>query len=415
MSGTTSESFDTGVLLPPNWWLSHDGIVAMGLLVGIFLGVIALTVVAYLVLRKTSKDFEATKATLSKADLLYTTSHKSGSMPKVMVERQTVFGAFVGLVVVLGFAVLGAFLILNWYYSPVLISGNVPFGLAGVADPVANITMRFDLWGWTGACLCNPSYFTITGIGFGTSGELRVACAATSYSCGMTVELPTAVLSSLGTLAFAMPPPGNAMGVTYRVALSPSLNETIGAQTVSQTVWAGQEEVFGGPVPLVLSLATTWARLEDATRGTSRQGFILSPAGTSPGSTLDNATYATASDKTFRASIVLNRGTTFLNIQITYVTSIALLIGAILGYFGGLMAAGRGLMRMVELLHQRGEDTASVQEYLSSLGNMNAIANPNSVAHLQAVKTTGAIEMSSNPRYTAQFHQNAMDISNAKE
>jgi len=326
----------------------------------------------------------AEMAALLKASPSYCGTTLEGTLPKVMIERQTVFGAFVGLVVILGFIVLATFLILNWYYSPVMISSNVPFGLTGVADPIANFSMRYDMWGWTGTCTCDASMFTVTGVGFGSSGTFSVLCAPTTYSCGMDVEIPTAVLSSLGTLAFAMPSAGNAMGVSYIVTMTPSLNASA-PQTVSQTVWAGSEEVFGGPVPLVLSLATTWSRLEDETRGENRQGFIVSPAGTSPGSTLNNETYLNA-DKTFRASVVLNRGTTFLNIRIAYVTSLALLIGAIFGYFGGLMAVGRGIMRVIESLHQRKEDPNSVKAYLTAVGGDNT-------STMRAVDTVNAVEM----------------------
>lgn len=164
-------------------------------------------------------------------------------------------------------------------------------------------------------CQCDASMFTISGIRL--SSATSISCSATSYSCGMDVLLPNSIISSLGTLAFSMPSPGNCMGVTYAVTMTPLLNSSA-IQSIQQTVWAGSDSVFGGPTPLVLSLATTWSRLVDDPRGISRKGWILSPAGTSIGSTLNNETFLTSTDKTFRASILLNRGTTFLNISLGY-------------------------------------------------------------------------------------------------
>lgn len=165
------------------------------------------------------------------------------------------------------------------------------------------------------------------------------------------------------------------MGLSYSVRMSPSLNQSSVFEAVSQTVWAGNSEVFGGPLPLVLSLATTWSRLTDETKGSNFQGFILSPAGTSPGSTLNNETFLSTTDRTFRASILLNRGTTFLNILVTYTTSLALLIGAIFGYFGVISAAGAVLMRTVEALHQGDEDPPSVKRYLRSISSSDNMKN----------------------------------------
>ncbi len=107
----------------------------------------------------------------------------------------------------------------------------------------------------------------------------------------------------LGVVAFEMPPPGNCMGLTYVATVSPSLNAST-VQIVSQTIWAGSEHVFGGPAPLVLSLATNWAVVRDETsRVRDTAGWIVSAGGTSP----NNVTFRNATATTFRATVLLNR------------------------------------------------------------------------------------------------------------
>jgi hypothetical protein len=362
-----TQSFSTDTLVPPNYWTTANGIIAIILLCSALLVFPAIVLGTYFALRKKSSDFSHVKEKLSKADLLYSTAHKNGPLPKAMVERQTVFGAFMGFMVVLGFCVLATFLVLNWYYAPTLTSSVVPFGYVGEADPVGNFSVSFNLWGWTGNCTCDSSQFTFNGIGQANGSAWSIFCAQTAFSCSMSLAAPRAVISSLGSIGLAMPQPGNCMGLTYTATLSPSLNASA-IQLVTQSVFAGSADVFGGPVPLIISLGTTWSKLRDDTKGVASNGWIMSAAGMTPGSTLNNVTYQTASDKQFRAQILLSRGTTFLAITIAYSTQFAILLGSILGYFSGLMSLGRSVMRIVESLHQKGDSPPSVDSYLANLG-----------------------------------------------
>lgn len=110
--------------------------------------------------------------------------------------------------------------------------------------------------------------------------------------------------------------------------------------------------MFCGPIPLT--------KIRNEVRSRFSQGWILSIGATSPGSTLNNYTYVSAPDKTFRASLVFSRGTTFLSIAISYSSPLAVLLGAILGNFSGIMSLGTTIMRMVESLHQRNGDPNSL-------------------------------------------------------
>ena len=130
--------------------------------------------------------------------------------------------------------------------------------------------------------------------------------------------------------------------------------------------------VFGGPLPISIPLSTTWAKLHDELRSQQIQGWVLSAAGTSPGSVLGNETFASATDKSVRILMQFSRGSTFLLINITYSSSLAILIGAILGYFSGLMSLGSTVMRITELIHQRGGKTPpSVTHRLRQLSSFN--------------------------------------------
>lgn len=371
-SSPVTQSFNTNVLLPPNYWATTNGMIAIAVMCSIFLVLPAVVLGVYFALRKQSSNFPALKEKLAKADLLYSTAHKNGPLPKAMVERQTVFGAFVGFVVVLGFCVLGTFLILNWYYSPVLSSSVIPFGYVGEPDPEGNFSIAFDLWGWTGNCTCDSNQFVFNGIGQAGSSNWTTSCRTTFASCYISVSASRAVISSLGSINLVMPQ-GNCMGLTYTSTLTPSLNASA-AQLVTQSVFAGTANVFGGPMPLIVSLGVTWSKLRDDTKGTRSTGWIMSAAGMTPGSTLDKDTYVTATDKFFRAQILLSRGTTFLEIVVTYTTQITILLGAILGYFSGMMSLGRTVMRIVEALHQKDETPPSVESYLSNLDRNTRVA-----------------------------------------
>jgi hypothetical protein len=378
-STPVTQSFSTDVLLPPNYWTTPNGITAIVVMCSIFLVLPAVIVGVYCAMRKQSSDFSSMKENLTKADLLYSTAHKNGPLPKAMVERQTVFGAFMGFLVVLGFCVLATFLILNWYYSPSLSSSVIPFGYVGEPDPEGNFSIAFDLWGWTGNCTCNSNQFAFNGIGQAGSSSWSITCTSTVSSCSISLSAPRAVISSLGSIGLAMPQ-GNCMGLTYTSTLTPSLNVSA-IQLVTQSVFAGSSDVFGGPVPLIVSLGTTWSKLRDDTKGTKSSGWIMSAAGMTPGSTLNNVTYLTATDKQFRAQILLSRGTTFLAITITYTTQFAILLGSILGYFSGLMSLGRTVMRIVEAVHQKDRTPPSVEAYLTNVGgsknNTSAISARN--------------------------------------
>lgn len=161
------------------------------------------------------------------------------------------------------------------------------------------------------------------------------------------------------------------MGVTYRASLTPSLNDsiTIAPFDVSETIFAGFSEVFGGSDPVVVSLSTKWANFRDETQGTARKGWIVGSAGLSPGSNLNNVTFLDpARDKQFRLSITLARGTEFLAITVSYSSSIAILIGSIIGYLLGVVVLVRFIMRCFEWVHQLHHDAPTVvTEYLASL------------------------------------------------
>lgn len=323
---------------------------------------IFLALLIYLIVRKNP----SAKGKLAYLDLLFTLNHRNGPMPSFQLERQTIFGAFMGLCTVLAFSVLATFLVLNWYYSPVLSSNVVPFGYFGEADPVANISVQLQLWGFSGNCDCSAMRTEFQGLGLSSASSIwRINCTQLPYSCAVDIGNSGVVVSSLGSMYITMPP-GTAMGMTYFAEMSPSLNSSV-IQRVSETVWAGTANVFGGPIPIVVPLSTTWAKLNDEVRNNRLQGWVLSATGTSPGSVLDNSTYLTATDKTVRINMLFSRGSTFLQIVLAYSSSLPVLIGAILGYFSGIMSLGATLMRIGEALHQRKEIPPSVQKHLSQL------------------------------------------------
>ena len=96
-----------------------------------------------------------------------------------------------------------------------------------------------------------------------------------------------------------------------------------------------------------------------------------------------------ARDKQFRLSIALARGTEFLLISLSYSSSIAILIGSIIGYLVGAIVLGRLIMRSFEWAHQLHNDAPSVvTEYLASLAPPPA---PLDEGHKATLKATGTL------------------------
>ncbi len=376
-NGITAPSFNSNTLVPQNYWTTPSGIAAIVILCLLLVCIPCALVLIYFGCRKSKSaaQFETWKVSMAKLDFLFASSHKSGSLPRVVIERKTVFGALMSFCALVACAVLLTFLVLNWYYSPTLSSSLVPFGYVGEPDPVAGLRLQLDLWGWSGPCAlpfssgCALS-FTVDGIGQTNGSQLLFSCSNRSFSCFIDISASAAVVSSFGSIRMTSPQGGNAMGVTYTALVTPSLNSTASTtMDVSETIFAGASEVFGGPDPVVVSLSTKWAKLRDETQGTARNGWIVGSAGVSPGSTLNNVTFLDPSrDKQFRLSIALARGTEFLAITINYSSSIAILIGSIIGYLLGVVVLFRFIMRCVEWVHQLHNDAPSaVTEYLASL------------------------------------------------
>jgi hypothetical protein len=366
--GQTESSFDANRLLPSNYWTTTAGIVAVTVtFAGALLLVVAAFAIGILCMGRKEHGSSA-KEKIQKLDVLFSRDHKNGPAPAAMVERKTAFGSFMGLVSLLMIAALATFLVLNWYYNPTLSSQVIPFGYAGEEDPSAEISAQFIFWGWSGSCTCNgANQFDFSGLGLNSS-SWRISCQQTQFSCAIDISATSVVIGTVGTFALEMPT-GNSMGISYSLTVSPSLNES-STQYVSETIWAGQEEVFGGATSTQIPISMTWGRVADEQTGYSNRGWVVAAAGTTPGSILNNATYASTIDKTVRLRMLFSRGTTFLSIRVTYSTSIAILVGAILGYLGSVIAACRVTMRVVESWHNRSNRTPpSVSAYLSQLGS----------------------------------------------
>ncbi len=407
-SGVTVPSFNANSLVSQNFWTTSSGIIALVVLCSLLVLIPCALAVIYFGCRCTSKSsaqFETWKASMANLDFLYASSHKNGSLPRVVIERKTVFGAMMSIVCVVACSVLLTFLVLNWFYSPTLSSSLVPFGYVGEPDPIAGLQLQLELWGWSGPCAlpfgsaCAMS-FTADGIGQTNGSQLLFACTNRSFSCFIDISASAAVISSFGSLRMTSPQGGNPMGVTYTALVTPSLNSTASTNMdVSETIFAGSSEVFGGPDPVMVSLSTKWARLRDETKGTARNGWIVGSAGVSPGSTLNNVSFLDpARDKQFRLSISLARGTEFLAITISYSSSIAILIGSIIGYLLGVVVLVRFIMRCVEWVHQLHHDAPSaVTEYLASLAPPPAPTSFEQDGHksmLAASDTLGRFETS---------------------
>ncbi len=376
-SGLTAPSFNANSLIPPNYWTTSSGIIAIVVLSCVVIAVPAALALIYFGCRSCQgkAKFESWKEAAAKLDWLFAMHHKNGSLPRAVIERKTVFGSVMTIVVIVLCMCLCSFLVLNWYYSPILSSSLVPFGYAGEPDPVASLRFELDLWGWSGPCTlplgsaCALS-FTVDGLSQTNGSQLVVACSNRTYSCFIDISASAAVVSSFGSIRIASPQGGNAMGVTYRATILPSLNDSGITPIISETIFAGASEVFGGTDPVVVSLSTKWSKLRDETKSLSRDGWVVGSAGVVPGSTLNNVTFLEPlRDKQFRLSIALARGTEFLVISVNYSSSIAILIGSILAYFGTVVAIARVLMRLIESLDQRrhGEAPRVVTEYLASL------------------------------------------------
>ncbi len=376
-SGLTAPSFNANSLIPQNYWTTANGIAAIVVLACVVIAVPAALALIYFSCRvcQGKAKFESWKEAASKMDWLFAVHHKNGSLPRAVIERKTVFGSVMTISVIVLCMCLCSFLVLNWYYSPVLSSSLVPFGYVGEPDPVASLRFELDLWGWSGPCTlplgsgCALS-FTVDGLSQTNGSQLLVACSNRTYSCFIDISASAAVVSSFGSIRITSPQGGNAMGVTYRATILPSLNDSGITPIISETIFAGASEVFGGTDPVVVSLSTKWSKLRDETKSLSRDGWVVGSAGVVPGSTLNNVTFLEPlRDKQFRLSIALARGTEFLVVSVNYSSSIAILIGSILAYFGTVVAVGRVLMRLIESLDQRrqGEAPRVVTEYLASL------------------------------------------------
>lgn len=360
-------------------------------------------------------DFEAFKTKASKVDLLYIANHKSGPTPSIMIERQTVFGAIMSICILVLCASVCAFVVLNWYYSPTLSSSLIPFGLVGEPDPVAQLRIQLDLWGWSGPCTLPLSSacalsFTVSGIGQTNGSQFLVSCTNRTYSCSIDISSSSAVISSFGSIQMTSPQGGNAMGVTYRASLTPSLNNS--APDTSETIFAGSSDVFGGSNPVLISLSTKWTLLRDETQGTARDGWIVGSAGVSPGSTLNNVTFLDpALDKQFRLSIALARGTELLIITLSYKSSIVILIGVIGGYMTTVLTIGRIFLRIVEAVRHTRYDTPTVVKECLAGVSTGPSSGGNKAGSLAASGTLGQydeglIELDPAPQITegSNFH-----------
>ncbi len=369
-AGFALPTFNSASLVATNYWTTTSGIVAITVCCGAFVLAGLVLILLYFAKRDTSASFATWKTSVAKADILFGASHVNGSTPKVVIERQTVFGAFMSMMVILGCCVLTALLVLNWYYSPTLNSSVVPFGYVGEPDPVATLAFHVDFWGWTGDCAsaCSRPLYSFSGIGLTSGTDWSIACTTHRFSCGIDISAGSVVVSAAGTIAFSMPTPGNAMGLTYSFSLTPSLNSSASSEAIIETIWAGPEEVLGGDNPVHVPISTTWTKVADNVRRTSQSGWLVSAAGSSTGSTLNNATYSTTTNKQVSMLVILQRGTTFLAITVSHGSSIAILIGSIMGYFVVVWLAGRIILRLVEWLHQHFHGVpTSVSEYLASL------------------------------------------------
>jgi hypothetical protein len=375
-SGITASSFNSNALVPQNYWTTTNGIIAIVILCTMVVAFPLFLALVYFGCRscKNPANFETWKSDMANLDFLYSSSHKSGSLPRVVIERKTVFGAVMSICVVVACMSLCAFLVLNWYYSPTLSSSLVPFGYVGEPDPVARLQFDLDLWGWSGPCVrpldgaCELD-LSYDGIGHTNGSQWSAVCTNRTYSCNIQLSAPAAIVSSFGSIRIGSSQGGNAMGLTYRASITPSLNSSALLTDLSETIFAGPSDVFGGANPVIISLSTKWAKLRDEIQGTGRDGWVVGSAGVSPGTTLNNVTFLDPSlDKQFRLLIGLARGTEFLVITINYSSSIAILIGSIIGYLLGVVVLGRIIMRFFEWAHQKRHDAPTVvTEYLASL------------------------------------------------
>jgi hypothetical protein len=251
-SGITAPSFNSNTLVSQNFWTTSNGIAAIVVLCLMVVLIPCLLAVLYFGCRfgKSPAQFETWKSSIATLDFLYASSHKSGSLPRVVIERKTVFGAVMSLCAIVACMSLLTFLVLNWYYSPTLSSSLIPFGYVGEPDPVARLHLQMDLWGWSGPCSlplgsgCALT-FSVSGIGQTNGSQFVFACTNQTYSCAIDISAASAVVSSFGSIQVASPQGGNAMGLTYRASITPTLNSSA-LLDISETIFAGSSDVFGG-------------------------------------------------------------------------------------------------------------------------------------------------------------------------
>jgi hypothetical protein len=373
-AGFTKPTYNVQLLVSQNFWTTTAGIVAITVSCAAFVILGVALCCSYFAKRDGSASFAEWKRKVARVDVLFGVSHVNGTKPKVVIERQTVFGAFMSCMVIFGCCILIALLVLNWYYSPSLNSSVIPFGYANEPDPSGNISFHSDFWGWTGDCpsVCSSNSFLFSGLGLKSGSDWQISCVTKQFSCAVNVDAVDVVISSTASITLVMPIPGNAMGVTYTFALSPALNSS--SQSISETIWAGSDAILGGGNSILVPISTTWAKVTDRTKNIAISGWLLSASASSTGSTLDNTTYTTATNKRVTMQLQLQRGTTFLAVFIDYGISVAILIGSIVGYLVAVWFGGRVILRLAEHIHQHFHGVpVVVSEYLASLNPPSAM------------------------------------------
>ena len=295
-----------------------------------------------------SDHYKRLKGSVSAADVFFRSRHRNET-PGLMVHRKSIMGGIQSVIFLPILILIAVGLALQWQNNSIVTSASLPFGYAEtIEETVGQFRVSAAFWGFAGTC-CDDTQITVAGL---SRANESVTCLPGPFSCNITWESGESISLSNDARVTIEAPGGHAAFISWEIK-APTITfvlddegeqENAEAAFVNRgraTVLPANASVFKGATPTEVDGTLTYVIFRDETTGASvrsAEGWLLSALRTGVTSEVTAARFNQVQNSV-GVSFNLARSPTYLAISVENATPLGVLIGAILGYGGSVVAA----------------------------------------------------------------------------